>query len=246
MKVYIAARFSRRPQAYALAQALIAAGHEISCAWVMRHETHIMPPGLSQQAEDAERRRFAEEDIRDMDAADWCISLMDEPRGNGRGGRHVEFGYMLAKNARLTIIGPRETVFHHLYHVGHFDTVEEFLGSLNAPSPRPSWPTRSIAFLDGRAAALDGKDTSACDRAWGSTGANDWVAGWNDGFAALHPGYVAPPVMDINDRINRAAKRQDRLQSILDRAKTAHRVGDDRECMVLLIGVVQRLIEEVV
>ena len=135
MKVYIAARFSRRPEAFAVAQRLIECGHEISCRWVMRHEDHKMPPGLSAQAEDAERRRFAEEDIEDMDAARWCVSLMDEPRGNGRGGRHVEFGYMLARGSLMTIIGPRETVFHHLPNIDHFDDVEAFMAAFRGSRP---------------------------------------------------------------------------------------------------------------
>lgn len=130
MKVYIAARFSQRPMAYALAQALIAHGHEMSCRWVMRHQDHVMPEGLSPQAEDAERERFAREDIEDMEAASWCISIMEEPRNNSRGGRHVEFGYMLAKGAFMTIIGPRETVFHHLPTVQHFGSMADFMASL--------------------------------------------------------------------------------------------------------------------
>jgi len=130
-KVYIAARFSRRPEAFEIAQRLQALGHEMSCRWVMRHETHKMPPGLSPQAEDAERTRFALEDVEDMEAATWCISLMEEPRGNGRGGRHVEFGYMLAQDARMTIIGPRETVFHHLPFVECWPSVSAFLGSFD-------------------------------------------------------------------------------------------------------------------
>ena len=131
-KVYIAARFSRRPEAFEIANILIGLGFEMSCRWVMRHEDHIMPEGLSEQAKDSERERFAREDIEDMDAADWCISLMEPPRGNSRGGRHVEFGYLLAKGVAMTIIGPRETVFHHLPNVRQYDTVELFLDAVTA------------------------------------------------------------------------------------------------------------------
>jgi hypothetical protein len=144
MKVYIAARFSRRPEAYAIATALQKEGHEIVCAWVLRHETHTMPPGLLPEAEDAERQRYALEDLTDMVQAEWCVSLMDEPRGNGRGGRHVEFGFMLANGALMTIIGPRETVFHHLPHVQHFASSGAFMASLLAgytpPMPQPRTP----------------------------------------------------------------------------------------------------------
>lgn len=127
--IYIASRVSRRQECYDLALKLIEQGHTINARWVIRDEDHVMPEGLSAQAEDAERRRFAIEDVEDMNAASWCISLMDEPRGNSRGGRHVEFGYCLARNLRMTIIGPRENVFHHLPHVEHFDGLSGFLAA---------------------------------------------------------------------------------------------------------------------
>lgn len=133
MKFYIAARFSRRPEAYAMAQELAQLGHVCVARWVMRHETHIMPPGLSRRAEDGERARFAVEDIADMNSADWCISLTEEPRGNGRGGRHVEFGFMLAQGKKMTIIGPRETVFHHISTLEWHPTIASFLDSLLEP-----------------------------------------------------------------------------------------------------------------
>lgn len=127
--VYIAARFSRRPEANALAQSLKKMGHTITSRWVLPDSDHVVPTGMSQQAADSERQRFAVEDVADVRAADWLVSLQEEPRSNGRGGRHVEFGYAVALGIRITAIGPRETVFHHLPEVEHFDTVEAFLGA---------------------------------------------------------------------------------------------------------------------
>ena len=129
-KIYLAARFGRRPDCFRIAEELKLLGHEISCRWVTRHQDHVMPEGLSPQAADTERERFAREDIEDVEAADWCISLMDQPRSNGRGGRHVEFGYCLKKGMRMTIIGVRETVFHHLPQVEQFDDEEAFWSSI--------------------------------------------------------------------------------------------------------------------
>jgi nucleoside 2-deoxyribosyltransferase len=131
MKVYLASRFSRRHECHALAKELIQHGHTITSRWVKAGEDHVIPVGMSEQAADAERRRFAVEDCEDVHSCDWMISLMEEPRSNGRGGRHVEFGMALALEKRLTIIGPRETVFHHLDEVEHFETVEAFLISLS-------------------------------------------------------------------------------------------------------------------
>ena len=128
--IYIAARFSRRPECNALAHKLQALGHTITSRWVRPGDDQVIPTGTSAQAADAERRRFAMEDVEDVLACNWMISLMEEPRSNTRGGRHIEFGMALGLGKRLTIIGPRETVFHHLDAVEHFDSVEAFLESL--------------------------------------------------------------------------------------------------------------------
>lgn len=123
--IYLAARFSRRHECYALAVPLMAAGHTITSRWVLRNEG-TAPAGPSEEAPPAMRRMFAMEDVDDVLACDWMVSLMEEPRGGGRGGRHIEFGMALGLGKRLTIIGPRETVFHHLDLVEQFDTVAQF------------------------------------------------------------------------------------------------------------------------
>lgn len=127
MKIYIAARFSRRPECNALARALIAQGHTVTSRWVKPDSNHVLPTGLSAQAEDSERERFALEDVDDVRECDLLVSLQEEPRSNGRGGRHVEFGLALGLGKEVACVGPRETVFHHLPAVKPFDTVEQFL-----------------------------------------------------------------------------------------------------------------------
>jgi nucleoside 2-deoxyribosyltransferase len=127
MKIYIAARFSRRPECNELARAPKAQGHTITSRWVKPDSNQVTPTGLSEQAPDAERERFAVDDCHDVQACDMLVSLQEEPRSNGRGGRHIEFGYALALGKALCCIGPRETVFHHLPNVAHFDSVAAFL-----------------------------------------------------------------------------------------------------------------------
>lgn len=126
MNIYIAARFSRRHEANELANYLKGFGYEICSRWVLPDSDHIKPAGISEQAADKERQRFALEDVEDVIACDWMISLMEKPRNDGRGGRHVEFGIAIGLNKALTIIGPKETVFHHLPGVEHFDSVDDF------------------------------------------------------------------------------------------------------------------------
>ena len=141
MEVYIAARFSRIQEAQFLAAFLEEqCGHNVISRWMKPGSDHRMSDGtLSEQAENSERERFATEDLEDLYQAEWLISLMEKPRGNGRGGRHVEFGYALGMNVKtvrvfdrikMTIIGPRETVFHHLPEVQHFNTISLFKESM--------------------------------------------------------------------------------------------------------------------
>ena len=131
MKIYIAARFSRRPEANRLAIALKGAGHEITSRWVCPHSDHVPPTGLSKQAADAERERFAVEDYADVKACDCFVSLMEPtPRNNSRGGRHVEFGIAMALGKRLIIIGMRETVFHHLPQVEQYLTAGDAIRAM--------------------------------------------------------------------------------------------------------------------
>ncbi|MEM9760033.1 MAG: nucleoside 2-deoxyribosyltransferase [Pseudomonadota bacterium] len=132
MKIYLAARFSRRHEAHALGARLQALGHTITSRWSLPDSDHVKPAGMSEQAADKERERFALEDVEDVRAADCCISLMEPPRGNGRGGRHVEFGIALALGHRMIIIGPRETVFHHLPEVEHFGTPDQLVDFLSS------------------------------------------------------------------------------------------------------------------
>ena len=131
MKFYIAARFSRRPECNELAHRLLALGHEVTSRWVKPETDHVMPTGLSAQAADSERKRFAMEDADDVHAADAMVSFMEEPRSNSRGGRHVEFGMALALGHSLYIIGPRETVFHHYPGVSQFETADQFLDHIS-------------------------------------------------------------------------------------------------------------------
>jgi nucleoside 2-deoxyribosyltransferase len=139
MKIYFAGRVSQRGTLQQWADDCVQLGHVTVSRWSMRESTHFLVDGLSPQAKDDERRRFAMEDIEDIDKADIVISLMEEPRGPGRGGRHVEFGYALARGKRLICVGPRETVFHHLINVEHFATWEECLVMLRR-KPEPGQP----------------------------------------------------------------------------------------------------------
>ena len=118
MKVYLAAPFADRPKMEVIADALKPKGFEIVSRWVYGGET-----GLT-------RQQIAVLDLADVEIADVVVSFTF-PRGtlSTGGGRHVEFGYALARGKQLVLIGERENVFHHFPNVSAFPTVEAWLAS---------------------------------------------------------------------------------------------------------------------
>lgn len=130
MRIYLAARYSRRDELCRYRSDLEALGHHVTSRWL--DGTHQLGgDGLSVQAADAERERFALEDHDDVEAAEVVISFTESPRStSGCGGRHVEFGLAFALDKRCIIIGPRENVFHHLPGVEHYATWNDFLAAM--------------------------------------------------------------------------------------------------------------------
>jgi len=130
MKFYLAARYSRREELNAYRRDLEAKGHKVTSRWL--DGTHQLGgDGLSVQAADAERERFATEDWADLMDAHAVVNFTESPRTHaGRGGRHVEFGAALAKGKPCIVIGPRENVFHHLPHVSVRGSWWEFLATV--------------------------------------------------------------------------------------------------------------------
>lgn len=116
MKVYLAALFSARPDIAIVADRMKAAGVEVTARWVYGGEE-----GLT-------REQIAVLDLEDIDAADTVVSFT-HPRGTltSGGGRHVEFGYGLAKGKKLILIGHRENVFHDYPGVEVYPTIESWL-----------------------------------------------------------------------------------------------------------------------
>lgn len=127
MKIYLAARYSRREELSGYREQLEALGHTVTSRW-LNGVRQISDDGLSAEAKAEERTRLACEDWQDLMDSDICISFTETPRGtNSRGGRHVEFGAALARGKLSIVIGPRENVFHCLPFVVCYPTWIEFL-----------------------------------------------------------------------------------------------------------------------
>lgn len=134
MKIYLAARYSRREELLGYARELEAMGHTITSRWLQGNH-QIDDRGLSEEGSAAERTRFAEEDLDDLLAAECCVSFTEAPRSaSSRGGRHVEFGIALQAGHLCIVCGPRENVFHCLPQVVWF----------------PDWPLTRHALHSAR------------------------------------------------------------------------------------------------
>lgn len=114
MKIYLAARYSRREELCGYRSTLESLGHEVTSRWLNGNH-QIDDQGLSVEAARSERERFASEDLADVLSAGVVISFTESPRStNSRGGRHVEHGVAIGAGLFVIVIGPRENVFHCL------------------------------------------------------------------------------------------------------------------------------------
>lgn len=99
MKIYLAARYERRTELAGYADRLRKLGHVVTSRWLAGNAE--LPVAAQ-----------AEMDLADIDEAEVVVSFTEPPGVYSRGGRHVEFGYALARGKSLVIVGPAENIFH--------------------------------------------------------------------------------------------------------------------------------------
>src|SRR5689334_6788265 len=116
MKIYLAARYSRREELCGYRTQLEALGHTVTSRWlngshqisdagkpIGDHGEALVEDGSDDRAA-ALRQHFAQEDFDDVRSADTLIAFTEVPRsGHSRGGRHVEFGAALALDKKIII-----------------------------------------------------------------------------------------------------------------------------------------------
>lgn len=130
MLIYLASRYSRFQEMQQHRAELERLGHTVTSRWI-NGDHQIDDAGLSVQAKEAERIRFAQEDQSDLIAAECVISFTEVPRSsNSRGGRHVEHGMALALGKRVIVVGHRENVFHCLPEIEFFENWPDARASL--------------------------------------------------------------------------------------------------------------------
>lgn len=119
MKLYLAAMYQHMDQINKERVKFIMAGHIVTSRWLDGTEDHM---SLAEAAA---------MDLDDIDAADALVSYT-LPKGTmfSSGGRHVEFGYAIARDKRLFTIGEVENIFHNLGTVTVLSSTEELIALL--------------------------------------------------------------------------------------------------------------------
>lgn len=126
MNFYCAGRYQNKEAVKAFSQLLIDAGHNITSNWV--YEAYDPNTALSDLS--IEENSFcALTDCQEIISCDEMVFFSEnETTATARNGRHVEFGFALALNKKINVIGPKyENVFHYLPNVINFSSQEEFI-----------------------------------------------------------------------------------------------------------------------
>ena len=124
MKIYLAAQYPKRDEMKAFADRLSALGITVTSRWLLEDK-----PLDTNIGDDTEQfyKETAIIDLLDVKAADTVVFFSENPLvGVPRGGRHVEYGYALGLGRNITVIGPKENIFHFLPWIVHFDSFEDF------------------------------------------------------------------------------------------------------------------------
>jgi hypothetical protein len=141
MKIYLAARYSRRSELCQYREELREMGHTVQAVW-LNGEHQISDSGkpigetgeLLVEGDDESsthcaaelRQKFAKDDLADVRACELLIAFTEKPRsGFSRGGRHVELGIAIGMGKQIMLVGPRENIFCWLPDVDHCDCWEE-------------------------------------------------------------------------------------------------------------------------
>lgn len=122
MKIYLASNYHSHPEMRQVRSMLEVHGHEVTSRWINGgHEMGQTPLDTI----------YAMEDIEDINNAEAMIFFSREQTPRQRGGRHVEFGYALALEMSIFVIGKKENVFHYLPKLKHFENIDEVIREIN-------------------------------------------------------------------------------------------------------------------
>ena len=118
MRVYLAAPYAARALIFEYARDLCRLDLDVTASWINEeHEINDGTTGAATALSDEEVARHAATDLDDIDRCDVLVLFTSASVGFPEaksGGRHVEFGYALAKGKPVIVVGEPENVFHRL------------------------------------------------------------------------------------------------------------------------------------
>jgi len=152
IRVYMAARFSRREElrSYAALLEQVPSVYLVAARWLTPDDAD---QGDNWKHDIETSRRWAEHDIQDIASCD--LFMLFTGAGINRGGHLVKYGMALVFGKRIAIIGPLENTFQMLAgnpphavggirEIDHFDTFEAWKTHSSerlAPAPATDDPT---------------------------------------------------------------------------------------------------------
>lgn len=126
MRVYLAARYSRKLELREYAKQAEENGIVVGAEWLKESES---PTSTLEESTPETLTKYALQDISDIIDCDAFVFFSESStEAFVRGGRHVEFGFALALEKPIIIIGKEENIFHYLpFNIEFFDTWESAL-----------------------------------------------------------------------------------------------------------------------
>ena len=113
--VYLSGQFEDGTALCEVRRQLQAAGHSVTSRWLDAAAAGPATAQASANEADPRLADIARQDFEDIERADIVVVFNPaEACSIGRGGRHVETGYALARGKRVVLVGARGNVFHWL------------------------------------------------------------------------------------------------------------------------------------
>lgn len=106
MKVYMAGPFNQRPFLRKMRERLWQMGHEVTARWL---DEPNKPPFILQESFE---RQTAIKDLCDISESDLLILDLRNPSTTG--GRLIEYGFALARQKAVWVIGKSDSIFFRL------------------------------------------------------------------------------------------------------------------------------------
>ena len=130
MEVYLAARYSRRPEMRVISEILEHNGISVTSRWL---DETISPESQLSDVTPSFCLGTALADLEDIRQADTMVFFSEDPTvGTPRGGRHFEMGYACGIGKRLVVVGGEENIFHYLPGVVHYASLGDFIDAEGA------------------------------------------------------------------------------------------------------------------